>query len=153
MKMKKHLILLVIAGNVIGSAFAQKKEKEADDNKGKKITVPAMVKQAFARQHAGTVAKWEKEDGKYEAAFKDRGHEMSVLYEANGAVAETEIQVNVKELPAAAINYVRTNYKDAKIKEASKITKADGTVNYEAEVKGEDLVFDSKGNFIRKEKD
>jgi hypothetical protein len=151
--MKKYIILIVIAATIIPSAFAQKKEKEEDDNKGKKIAVPVVVKQSFARQYAGAVARWEKEDGKYEAEFKDKGLEMSVLYEANGAVAETEIEISVKELPAAAIAYVKTNYKDAKIKEASKITKANGTIYYEAEVKGEGLVFDTNGNLIKKEKD
>lgn len=30
------------------------------------------------------------------------------------------------------------------------ITKADGAVEYEAEVKGIDLIFDKNGNFIKK---
>ena len=33
---------------------------------------------------------------------------------------------------------------------SAKITKADGSVVYEAEIKGKDLLFDAKGNLIKK---
>ena len=36
-----------------------------------------------------------------------------------------------------------------KISETAKITKADGTVVFEVEVKGKDLLFDAKGNIIK----
>jgi hypothetical protein len=31
----------------------------------------------------------------------------------------------------------------------AKITKANGEVNYEAEVKGQDLIFDANGRFLK----
>jgi hypothetical protein len=35
----------------------------------------------------------------------------------------------------------------------AKITKADGTVNYEAEVDGKDVIFNSIGKFLKEAKD
>ena len=57
------------------------------------------------------------------------------------------------ELPEAVLSYVKEHYKGKVIKEGAKITKADGTVNYEAEVSGKDVIFDSNGKFIKEAKD
>lgn len=150
--MKKTIILIAITAGFTTVGFAQKKEKDDDDNKGKRVTVPAAVKNAFAKQYPGSVAKWEKENGKYEVELKNNGQKMSVLYELNGSVAETEVEIKINELPAAVRSYVKTKYM-ASITEASKITKADGTVNYEAEVKKTDVLFDANGNFLKESKE
>mgnify|MGYP003597572893 CR=1 FL=1 len=147
--MKKYLMLMVAAASITTATFAQKKEKE---EKNEHANVPAVVKQAFEKQYPGTKAKWDKEDGKYEAGFKHNGHEMSVLYNANGTVDETEMEIPVTQLPAAATNYV-IQHKMGKISEAAKITKANGEVNYEAEVKGKDVIFDAAGKFLKEVKD
>ena len=147
--MKKVLGLAIIALAMSSVAFAQKKEgKEEKENKESKVMVPAAVMQAFEKAHSGVKAKWDDEDGKYEAGFKQGKQEISVLYNANGSVEETEIEISISELPAISKAYV-VNNKLGKIKEAAKITKANGTVEYEAEVKSGDVLFDSKGNFIQ----
>ena len=144
--MKKYLMLMVAAASITTATFAQNHEKKEHAN------VPTTVKQAFEKQYPGTKAKWDNEDGKYEADFKHNGHEMSVLYNANGTVDETEMEIPVTQLPAAAANYV-TQHKMGKISEAAKITKANGEVNYEAEVKGKDVIFDAAGKFLKEVKD
>lgn len=111
--------------------------------------VPAPVKESFAKQFPGATAKWEKEDSKYEAGFKYQGHEMSALFETNGTMTESEIEIKITELPAAVTNYIKSKYNDAKIKEAAIITTATGEKHFEAEIKGKDLIFDANGNFIK----
>jgi hypothetical protein len=115
--------------------------------------VPAVVKAAFAKQFAGATAKWEKENGEYEAGFKMEGKEMSALFTADGKMTESEVSIKPTELPAKVRAYVKANYKDKKIKAGAKITKADGTINYEAEVNGVDVMFDSDGKFLKEVKD
>lgn len=115
--------------------------------------VPAAVKAAFAKQFPGATPKWEKEDGKYEAGFKQNGNTMSALFEANGTMTESEMDIKVTDLPAAVLSYVKDHYKGKSIKEGAKITKADGTVNYEAEVDGKDVIFDATGKFLKEVKD
>lgn len=142
--MKKTILVAVILTALALNVSAQKlKESE----------VPAAVKATFAKQYPGITAKWEKEDGKYEAGFKKEGITTSILYEPNGTMTETETDITPKSLPAAVNNYVKENYKGKSIKEASKIIKADGTINYEAEVNGKDLIFDATGKFLKEVKD
>jgi hypothetical protein len=58
----------------------------------------------------------------------------------------------VSALPAGVDIYVKRQYKSS-INEASKKTKANGEINYEAEVNKQALVFDKEGKFIKVEKD
>jgi len=115
--------------------------------------VPAAVKAAFAKQYPGITAGWEREDRNYEVNFKQNGNTMSALYEANGTLTETEMDIKVSDLPATVQSYIKEHYKGKTVKEAAKITKADGTVNYEAEVSGKDVIFDAAGKFIKEAKD
>lgn len=115
--------------------------------------VPAAVKTSFAKQFPGTSVKWEKEGTKYEAGFKQGGHEMSALFEANGTMEESEMEIPATSLPPAVMSYIKIHYSGVSVKEAAKITKANGEVNYEAEVKGKDLIFDTNGSFIKEVKE
>lgn len=111
-----------------------------------KSAVPAAIQSKFAKSYpAATKVKWEKEDAGYEASFKLKGMEISVLYSANGTLEETETEIKVSELPAKARTYAAAK---GKIQEAAKIVLASGVVKYEAEVKDRDLLFDEKGNFL-----
>ena len=78
---------------------------------------------------------------------------MSALYDASGNKTETEMDIKISGLPVAVTDYITQNYKGEKIKEAAIITKANGEVNYEAEVKGMDLLFTKQGKFITTAKD
>lgn len=142
--MKKLLVLSTLATVIVLSACGQK----LDASK-----VPAAVKTNFEKQFPGAAAKWEKEDGKYEVNFKHDGHERSALFEENGAMVESEMEIKETELPAAVLAYVKEHYSGKKIKSAAKITKADGSVNWEANVRGKDAIFDANGNYIKEMKD
>ena len=120
----------------------------------KESEIPALVKAKFVSLYPGTKnVKWEKEDNKYEAGFKQDKTETSVLIDATGNMVETETEIAVSSLPQAVAAYVLKNLAGKKIKEASKIVSASGVVMYEAEVDGVDYIFDANGNFIKKETD
>ena len=133
----------VLAVSITFSACAQKL-KEAD--------VPVAVKASFTKQYPGITAKWEKENGKYEANFKQGSKVMSAMFEPAGTFTESEMDIKVTDLPATVLVYVKEHYKGKTIKEGAKITKANGTVNYEAEVDGKDVIFDANGKFIKEAK-
>jgi hypothetical protein len=84
--------------------------------------VPGAVKAMFGKQFPGAVAEWEKQNGNYEAGFKQAGHQMSALSDANGNMKESETKINRSELPISW---------------------------YEAEVSKMDILFDVVGNFIK----
>jgi hypothetical protein len=146
--MKPYLFLIIIALGVSSVCVAQKEEKE-----GKKIVPPDAAKSAFAKAFpVSSNIRWNKEDANYEAEFKQNGKTMSAAFDEKGSLLETESTIKASELPAPVLQYVKDHYKGASIKEASKIAKSGGEVNYEAEVNEADLIFDANGKFIREEK-
>lgn len=112
---------------------------------------PQKAKIAFEKAYNGaTKVKWDKEGDQYEASFLYQGKKMSVVYTADGNVTETETAIAIADLPKSAQEYAQ---RKGKIKDAARIVKADGSVIYEAEVNGKDLLFNDKGNFISENKD
>ena len=146
----KKLFLVPAVAILFFSAVAQQTEKKMDK---KNAVVPEAVKVSFEKKFPGTKAKWEKEGDGYEANFTKSGDKMSAVFLADGTITETETAIKTSELPTAVINYIKQNRKNASIKEAAKIIKADGQINYEAEVMGKDMVFDADGNFLKETKD
>ena len=141
--MKKLLMSVMAITAIVFAANAQKLNASK---------VPTAVKTSFTKQFPGTKVKWEKENGLFEAGFDYKGSEMSAMFEANGTMTESEMEIKVTELPASVMQYISTHYKGVNVKEAAKITKANGEVNYEAEVKGRDLIFDASGKFLKEVK-
>ncbi len=139
----KKIIVTTILCLGLSSVYAQK-IKGAD--------VPTTVKEGFKKNFPNSKAKeWEKEDGNFEAEFDVKKVETSALFDASGNLLQTEVEIPVKELPKAVIDYLSKNEAGKKIKEASKITDNKGFISYEAEVGEVDYIFDSTGNFIKKE--
>jgi len=145
MKKTVHALTFLLIAGLSSNAFAQK----LDASK-----VPAQVKAGFAKKFPEVdKVKWEKEGGAYEAGFKENDQTMSALFTPEGVLTETEVSIPVNSLPPAVLNYLRTNHKGVAVKEAARITKANGEVNYEAEVKGSDLLFDAGGKYLKTVKD
>lgn len=141
----KHVMIMMAAGLISVSALAQiKQDKE----------IPASVKTAFQKAHPEAKAvKWEKEGDHFEVEFKQEKLEQSVVLDAQGNILETEVEIAVSELPKKASDYVSEHYKGQVLKEAARITDAKGTVTYEAEIKGKDLIFDAAGAFLKESKE
>jgi hypothetical protein len=141
-------MFLLAVGSILATAgFAQEKKES-------KHTAPAAAKAAFEKAFPGvSKVKWGQEGKEYEANFVQNGKKMSAVYDSRGVLKETEEDIKITELPAAVAAYVKEHHKGAAIKEAAKITKPNGEVNYEAEVNKMDLIFDANGKFIKAEKD
>lgn len=135
---------LLLAGTITGIAIAQDlKEKE----------VPTKVKVAFAKKYPDAKkVSWEKEKGNYEANWGGKlGEDNSVLFTPLAVFLEIVVAIPINQLPDNIAFYVTKNYKGAKIKEAGKLTDANGKHMFEAEIKGKDLIFDEKGVFIKED--
>ncbi|MFS2189089.1 PepSY-like domain-containing protein [Mucilaginibacter sp. Mucisp84] len=115
------------------------------------LEVPAAVKQSLAKKYPNaTKVTWEKEKGNYEANWGGKsGEDISVTFTPKGDFVEEVDAISVNQLPLAVIEYVKTNYKGTKIKEAGRVTNAAGKKMFGAEIKGKDLLFDEKGKFIK----
>lgn len=140
----KKLTIMIVAGMITSCSFAQKMQDK---------DVPAAVKTTFQKAYPNTKeVKWDKEGEKYEASFDVNKIDNSVLLDANGNILETEVEIELSQLPGSVLEYVKTHYAGQKVKEAAKITDPKGTITYEAEIKGMDLLFDSNGKFIKEVK-
>jgi hypothetical protein len=115
--------------------------------------VSSESRQAFIKAHPGKTGKWEMEKGNYEVNFKENGKTRTCVLDNKGTILETKTDIKDSELPQSVREYVKAHYKLAAIKEAARIIKQDGTVNYEAEVNRKEVVFNSNGKFINEEKE
>jgi hypothetical protein len=141
--MNKLILSAVAIGCLISTSVIAQKVKSAD--------VPAAVKTALQQKYpSASGVTWEKEKGNFEANWGGASKEdNSVQFTPAGVFVEQVVAMPVAQLPAAVTDYVHTHYAGAKITEAGKVTDEQGRTRYEAEVKGKDLLFDEKGNFIK----
>jgi hypothetical protein len=141
----KKLFFIALATGLIAVAASGQKLKESQ--------VPAAARAAFQNQHPNLKASWEKEGKNYEVNFTEDGKTMSSVIDKSGTILETETDMAIKDLPQTAQDYLKDHYKGAKIREAAKILKSNGEVNYEALVNGKDVMFDSNGKFLKTAKE
>ena len=141
----KKIILMVVSAMISTLTFSQKLQVK---------NVPSSVKATFQKQYPNAKeVKWEQEERKFEASFNINKIANSVLFDSNGNILETEVEIGVDHLPKNILEYVNAKYKGKKIKEAAMITDDKGAVIYETEINGFDLLFDAAGEFIKAEKD
>lgn len=142
--MKKIVLSLSMLLSITSLAIAQ-------TTKGPHV--PASVKEALMKKYPqASKVTWENEKGNFEANWGGKsGEDMSVLYTPAGTFVEQVAAISPSELPSGVAIYVKQHYKGVKISEAGKVTDARGTLMYEAEVKGKDLVFNEKGNFLKQD--
>ena len=134
--MKRFLLLCLTVATI--SVSAQK--------------VPDAVKSVFTKAYPGTEGKWNRADGNYEVSFDKDAKKMTVVINPKAELVQTEYAITISELPKAAKLYLETNEKGVKINEISHLLKPNGDVQYEAVVKGKDVLFDKDGKFLSKEK-
>ena len=117
-----------------------------------KSKVPVSVKETFTKAYPNTVGKWVMEDGNFEVFFDKDSKKMTLVINTNGSLIQTEYAIKKDELPKGAIEYLDANYKGVKIVEMAHILKPSGEIQFEAEVKDKDILFDGNGKFLSKEK-
>lgn len=145
MKTIKNTLAISVAITIGTTTFAQKISGEK---------VPAAVKSTFIKMCKGAVGtKWEMEKGNYEASYQASGKTISALFSKAGNMLESEVAIKTSDLPAPVLAYLKENRKGLAIHEADKITKANGQVNFEAEVNGKDMLFDKNGEFLKEQAD
>lgn len=140
--MKANLILLL----ALAISACQSSKPEA----------PASIQNAFKKLHPeATILQWNDESPVWEAKYKEGNEKGAVSFDANGEVTETELVIDEIQLPNSPSipEYVKANYPGEKIKGCEKITLASGTVTYEIQITGKELVFDAEGKFLEEEED
>lgn len=142
--MKKQLVSVIVTGMIVLAACGQKL---------KESQVPPAAKTAFEKKYPGIKGSWDKEEENYEVNFRHDGKVMSAVIDKEGTIVEIETMIPVNDLPASISTYMKEHYKGIKVKEAAKIVKTNGEINFEAEIDKKDVVFDENGKFIKEVKD
>ncbi|WP_121810572.1 PepSY-like domain-containing protein [Mucilaginibacter kameinonensis] len=139
----KKIILLTITAALLGTGAMVKAAGS--------LEVPSAVKQSLAKKYPNaSKVTWEKEKGNFEANWGGKsGEDTSVTFTPSGEFVEEVDAIPVSQLPPTVFEYVKTNYKGTKIKEAGRVTNAAGKKMFEAEIKGKDLLFDENGKFLK----
>jgi hypothetical protein len=118
--------------------------------------VPGNISEAFTLLHpTATILKWNDEPPIWEAKYEDGEEEGAVSFNDQAEVVETELVISENELPNAPKipDYIKANYRSGKIQGCEKITKQDGTIIYEIQITGKEIVFDAEGKYLSEEKD
>lgn len=116
-----------------------------------KQTMPQVVTEAMATAYPQAAnVEWEEEDGRYEGSFKENGMETTVIFNADGSVYATEKQIDVANLPEVVKTAAMAG---GNVTEASIITLANGTMQYEVEVGDKDLTYNADGSLAGQEAD
>ena len=127
-------VVLIASPMIFGQANASEKELKKDQ-------VPKAVIAAFEKAFPNDKElEFEEElfEGKtaYEVEYKKDGKEYEFLYSPEGELLQKEEEIDVKTLPDPVIQAILKAHPKAKIKEAEKLIKPDGTVTgYEVEIK------------------
>ena len=152
--MKTQYLMTVALGTllaVIGQANAD--EKELSKNQVPEAVIAAFEK-AFPKAKD---VEFEQEmfQGKeaYEVEYKENGKEYEFLYSAEGALLQKEEEIDVAKLPKRVVEAIKNAYPKAKIEEAERLMKPDGTLTgYEVEIKTEgkkiELELDDGGKIM-----
>lgn len=137
--------LSIIAALLLGVGYVNAQEK-----KEKGIVVPEATKAALLKQFPNAKdLEWGKKGDAFEVEFELNKEEAQALIDASGKIIEVELEIDVAQLPKAIADYVAKNLEAKKIKEADKITDANGTVTYEVEVGSKEYIFDAAGTFVK----
>jgi len=145
--MKKVMLIALVF--LLGlQTIAQNKKNEE---------IPKEVKKAFAKDYPNAKnVKWDMEDEDFEASFVVKKVNISVIYDEEAELKETETEISTSALPENVLKYISENYKDYKITGAAKIVDEEDILTYEAEItkgkKKQDLTFNKDGIRIIKVK-
>ena len=143
--MKKIMLLVILLAGMNAITVFSQQMKEKD--------VPSAVKAAFVKKYPDArKVSWEKEKGNFESNWGGKsGEDNSATFTPAAVFIEIVVAIPKNQLPSNIPTYVAAHYNKAVIKEAGKVTDAAGKQMFEAEIKGKDLIFDEKGNFIKED--
>nr|WP_309641145.1 PepSY-like domain-containing protein [Flavobacterium sp.] len=114
--------------------------------------VPETVTTAFKKSHPTAINEtWTKHDDTYEVKFLVNKKIKSLMYNTKGILVFNEVDVASNILPAAIKKYMAANYPNEPILNIAKRTTMTNVFSYAVEINDSNIIFDTKGNFIKSE--
>ena len=114
--------------------------------------VPSTVTKAFKKSHPTAVNEtWTMHDDTYEVKFLVNNKIKSLMYNIKGILVFNEVEISSNTLPVAIKKYMATHYPNQPILNISKMTTMTNVFSYAVEINDSNIIFDTKGNFIKSE--
>lgn len=137
------------------SAHAQPQYVEPQDTLMEPDPIPALVMKGFETRYPGVrPGFWLKEENHYQAQFELKGKRMSAEFNKAGRWINSETLIPEDDLPNRTYNHIKNRYKGYNIG-AIILEESPAGRFYEVDIFTEEddqtLIFDFKGNFVRKE--
>jgi hypothetical protein len=115
--------------------------------------VPEAVMIAFRKANPGVGnPQWRKEKGCYQAKCMVNKTPRTFTYTKSGTPVVKDAKAAMEALPTGIKEYLDKNHRGAVVDKVLKIINANGTVNYDVEVNGQDLIFDANGKYLKTQK-
>jgi hypothetical protein len=138
----KPITLLLCLICFVSSSFAQQ------------VNVPLEVqKNQKQRYPVNKVLAWKLIHDQYEAEMDIAEVPVKVTYDKAGQWLFTETKIESSDLPSNVVQFLQTNFQGQEITYSSKVSFADGTLNFKTTVNQIKLIFDAMGRLIRKDLD
>ncbi len=112
--------------------------------------VPDSIRMSFENKYPNSNAVWNTDNGVYSATYSKDNRQYMVGYDNKGTMIWSRSQVTGSEIPKTISSYYRTNYPNQTDYIIWKEDNTIGKPGYYSTVGNEQLYFDNKGNFIRK---
>jgi hypothetical protein len=147
--MKNVILMLVVSISFLFACGGGRHHKEGKEGKEcEEVKVPETIETKFASLYPkADEVRWEKEKGEYEAEFEVDEKEMSASFDSTGNFLESEVEIELSELPASMTQFIKEELTEMEVGGASKIIDAKGVVTYELEIK-KDLIFSADGKLV-----
>ena len=152
--MKTQYLMAMTLGTLLAvSGQANVGEKELNKNQVPKAVIAAFEKAFPKAKDVEFEQKTFQGKAAYEVEYKENGKEYEFLYSAEGALLQKEEEIDVAKLPKPVVEAIKNAYPKAKIEEAERLMKPDGTLTgYEVEIKTEgkkiELELDDGGKIM-----
>lgn len=145
--MKRILLLAATAAILTGCENAAEETTE-EEVVIEEVSSMDKAKAQFALDYPDAVdGVWEDREGNFQVSYRKDNVERHVIYDMNGGKVREEMILAEDAVPAGAKAYVAEQ--GGSVIEATMITKANGTVEYEVQSDGKNLLFDKDGTFLR----
>ncbi|MDP4282593.1 MAG: PepSY-like domain-containing protein [Bacteroidota bacterium] len=117
--------------------------------------VPPAVKTAFTKKYpSSTDVKYQMDKKDYSISFKDKGNEMSSVFNAYGRWVETSKSITETELPKKVMKSVNKNFSGFAMSDISSLETPNVKLCYKMILKGEKMTyevrFSPKGEILRR---
>lgn len=118
--------------------------------------VPTNILEAFVKLHPkATILKWNDEPPIWEAKYKDGEEKGAASFNDKAEIVETELVIDQSQLPNSSTipNYINARYTNEKIRGCEKVIKQDGSITYEIQITGKEIIFNADGKYLSEEMD